>query len=358
MIGVPRMALLALAVGLYTAVHVVLAVAMAGRAVDLDRYVVSLVLMVVASLAVLWRPPSGLRDVYALAIAGLTVTAALCVLSVLPAGKPSYAMWYPSLVPVALGGLAVRGHPRLAVGTAVLVAAITTMWAAQYAEGVAEGLYRTVTPTAAVVVLAGAATLRRSSQEEVARAYAQRQEADELAVALRAREDERARRVAAVVREASPVLARLASGEEVDDRLAAECALLEASIRDSIRGGGLVDEAVAASARSARARGVSVTLLDDGGGRRADVEVVAQVRRLLARCLARLPSGSLTARLAPRGATIATVVVVSTDASVAVDGIDGTIEGMSTRGTTVRVEVDGDEALVVVSARAHVPDHA
>lgn len=350
MIGVPRMKRVVLAVSLYTAVHLVLAISMAHRVVDLPLYLVALVLMVVVSLAILWWPPPGLRSVYAVSVAGLTVTAALCVLAVLPTGKPSYAMWYPSLVVVPLGGLAVRGYPRLAFGGALLVAALTTLWAAEHAEGVAEGLYRTVAPTAGVVVLVGAAALRRSSQAEVARAYAQRQEAEEYAAALTAREEERSRRVAAVAREAAPVLAELAAGGHVDDGLVAECALLEASVRDSIRGGGLVDEAVAAAARSARGRGVTVTLLDDGGERRPDVDVGARVRRLLAGCLDRLPTGSLTARLAPRGATVATLVVVSPAAAQAVAAAVADVGHLG-----IRVDLDGDEALVVVAGRTACP---
>jgi hypothetical protein len=340
-IGRPRVLLLALAVWLYTGVHVVLALVMLPRATHLPLYLLGLALLVVASTAVLWWPPPGLRLPYALTVTALTVTAALCVLAVLPVGRPSYAMWYPSLVPVALGGVAVRGHPRLAVGAAIGVAALTTAWAAQFAGGVAEGLYRTVTPTAGVVVLAGAATLRRSTQEHVARAYAEQQAAEELAAGLQAREREREERMADVARQTVPVLARLAAGEPVDARLAAECALLESAVRDSIRGRRLVDEAVAAAVRAARSRGVTVTLLDDGEGRRAsDAAAVARTRALVAEVLGRLSGGSLTARLAPRGTTVATVVVTARDAGDAVAGI---------AGASVSVEVDGDEALVVVT---------
>lgn len=341
MIGRPRLALLVVAVSLYTAVHVVLALSMMSRPVDAHPYVLGLVLLVAASMAVLWWPRPGLRRVYAVTVTALTVTAALCVLAVLPPGKPSYAMWYPSLTPVALGGVAVRGHPRLAVAAAVVVAALTTAWAAQYAEGVAEGLYRTVTPTAGVVVLAGATGLRRSAQEQVARAHAERQAAEDVAAGLRARERERAERVADVARQATPALDRLAAGEPVDERLAAECALLEAAVRDTIRGRRLVDESVAAAARAARSRGVTVTLLDDGEARPpTDTEAVARARELVAAALGRLSGGALTARLAPRGSTVATIVVASPDAAAAVEGVAG--PGMT-------VELDGDEALVVVT---------
>ncbi|MGF1661500.1 MAG: hypothetical protein ACFCVG_03350 [Kineosporiaceae bacterium] len=341
MIGRPRMLLLALAVWLYTGVHVVLALVMMPRAVHVPLYLLGLGMLVVASTAVLWWPPPGLRLLYAVTVTALTLTAALCVLAVLPSGRPSYAMWYPSLVPVALGGVAVRGHPRLAVGAAMGVAALTTAWAAQYADGVAEGLYRTVTPTAGVVVLAGAATLRRSAREHVARAYADQQAAEELAAALEAREREREERMADVARQTAPVLARLAAGEPVDAGLAAECALLESAVRDSIRGRRLVDETMAAAARAARSRGVAVTLLDDGEGRRSsDAAAVARTRRLVADVLDRLPTGALTARLAPRGVTVATVVVTGAGAEAAVADV---------AGTRVRVEVDGDEALITVT---------
>ncbi|MGF1646265.1 MAG: hypothetical protein ACFCVF_05030 [Kineosporiaceae bacterium] len=342
MTGRPLRLLLALAVWLYTAVHVVLALSVVPRPVDPSLSLLGLGLLVLASTAVLWWPPPGLRLPYAVIVTALTVTAAVCVLAVLPPGRPGYALWYPSLVPVALGGVAVRGHPRLAVGAALGVAVLTTAWAAQYAGGVAEGLYRTVTPTAGVVVLAGAATVHRDVEERVTRARAEQQAATEMAAGLQARERERQEQTALLARRTVPVLTRLAAGEPVDSRLAADCLRLESAVRDALHGRRLVDEAVAAAAHAARSRGVTVTLLDDGEGRRAtDSDAVARTRRLVADVLARLADGALTARISPRGTTVATVLVTATDVRAAVDGV---------AGPGVRVDVDGDEALVVVTA--------
>jgi hypothetical protein len=345
MIGRPRLSLVATAVAAFAAVHVGLAVSFDHRVVHPMPYYTGLVLVLLACAGVLRWPPQPLRRPYAVVIVAATVTAALCVLAVLPTGKPSYAMWYPSIVPVPLGGVALNGYPVLALVGAGAVAAGTTAWTAVNAEGVAEGLYRTVTPTAAVVVCVGVWALARAAGRDVALAHAQELAAREERAVLQARDAERADRLADVARLAGPVLSRLADGRPVDRRTARECALLETAVRDSIRGRRIADATVASAAWAARARGVQVALLDDGGGTsQTDAAGTAVLRRAAATALELLSSGRLTARAVPRESVVGTVVVESEDAAAvarALRAIPGVI-----------VEVDGDEVVATIVSTA------
>lgn len=375
MIGRPPLGLVALAVLAYAAVHVVLAVSHEWKIpdVDLTAYYLGLTLMLLACVGGLFWPPAGLRRLWAWGLVAMSLTACLLVASVLRIPQPSYAMWYPSLVPVPLGAVALQGHPRLAITGAFTAAAVTLVWTDRYAiDGVIEGLYRTVTPTAAVVVTAGVWFAARASRAAVAAAHDEQVAAGERAAMLQARGAERADRLADAERLVTPVLTRLAAGERVNRRLARECELLEAGVRDGILARPLVDPTVATAAWAARARGVRVSLFADPSAATAADGTSRALSAVVARTLEVLPRGSVIARLAPApqrepepgragasdgngaatdppgrsaagtaaGAVVGTVVVRSADAMSVAAGLRG-MPG-------VTVDVDEDGALVTV----------
>ncbi len=229
-------------------------------------YVIALLLGLAAVVAVLRPWPPGRERLVATAVVVAVVGLGLLVVSVLPDGRPGYALWYPSFVWVPLGGLALRGHPRLALSGAALSAATTMTWAAREpGVGLEDGLYRVVSPTATVVVTVGIALLVRQYAVEVERARTEQMHAARLSAGARAAEAERRTRLAQVEQLAAPVLLLLRDGGGVDARLATECRLLEAALRDGIRGRLLVDPAVRETLWAARSRAVVVTLLDDSG---------------------------------------------------------------------------------------------
>ena len=137
-------------------------------------------------------------------------------------------------------------------------------------------------PHAVVVITVGIALLVRQYAGEVERARAEQLEAARLSAGARAAEAERRTRLAQIEQLAAPVLLLLrdggVDGGGVDERLATECRLLEAALRDGIRGRLLVDPAVRETLWAARTRGVEVTLLDDSGTEVGDtVPAVADV---------------------------------------------------------------------------------
>lgn len=351
MIGRPRMVLIGIAVGLFAAIHVVLAIALDFKVTDPVPYYAALALTMAACAAVFLRPPSALEVALAAAQVATVIAASLLVVSVLPEGRPSYAMWYPSLIAVPMSGVVLRGHPILGVAGAAASALVTLLWSGlasgQGADGWVEALYRITTPTAAVVLCVGVAALMRSSRTDVERAHAERVAASEFSAAVLAGDLERADRLADVTRLAQPVLLRLTTGEPPGRRLVAECRLLEATLRDGIRGRGLVDAAVSAAAWAARSRGVRIVLLDDAGGRGPDGadDPVGRglLRSVLARSIESVSAGTVTGRLAPQpDPVLGTVVVVSAEAHFAA----------AAAASTPRVSIDLGEDEVVITVAA------
>ncbi len=320
MIGTVRRTGVTAAVLCFVGIHLVLAAvdAPALSVAGVVAYSGALALAVVAVTATLGRWPTAAtpRRVLGWGVVAATVAATLLVLAVLPDSARGFALWFVSLGPVALSGVALRGLWAAALTGAVGNAGAVLGWSAATSAGPVSGLYRVVTPTAAVVVAIGIARLVERSRASVAAAYAARAEALRATAATRAARLERRRRLAEVERLAGPVLRRLARGDPLDERLAAECRLLEASLRDDIRVPTLATSTVREAVWSARARGVEVQLLDvsdQRGPARADDPAVAALRRCLARVLEELDSGRVTARLSSPGR--ATLVVVAPGAA-------------------------------------------
>lgn len=115
-----------------------------------------------------------------------------------------------------------------------------------------------------------------------------------------------------ILRQVGPILERIESGQELTGEDREECRLIEASLRDAIRGRGLATRDILEAARAARERGALVTLIDD---RR--VECVDEVcRNVLAATRETLHSAdsgdTCVARLLPVGRrNVATVLLVN-----------------------------------------------
>jgi hypothetical protein len=110
---------------------------------------------------------------------------------------------------------------------------------------------------------------------------------------------------------ARPLLDRIAAGDDLDDADRLACRLLEAQLRDRLRAPGLDEPAIADAARSARARGVEVVLLDDSGGS-ADLDDTARARvsSAVVAALESTRSGDVRVRLLPPGRAAAASVIV------------------------------------------------
>lgn len=127
--------------------------------------------------------------------------------------------------------------------------------------------------------------------------------------AARAERDLQLRRLNALAR---PLLEAMVDRCLLTDQQLTDAALIEAGLRDGIRARSLDDPAVSAAAWAARARGVRVVLLDDGGLEGAAGRTRDRLAAAVAHHLDGAPGGEVTVRVQPPGrALLATVIVDS-----------------------------------------------
>ncbi|AMB59398.1 hypothetical protein [Microterricola viridarii] len=257
-----------------------------------------------------------------LALCTVTVTAQS--VQPLSLGAPLYVTWHLGAVTTVLFMLILRG--RVVVGWAGFLgmAVGTLVWASASGLGIVAGLDLTVRHAATLVVgtavyfglLSTARRITTINRRGVvdAAAAATALASDEERIAQLTRLDEMAR----------PVMERVASGLPMSESERRDCLLIEASLRDVVRGRALASPPVLAAARKARERGVEVTLLDDSG-MNGDPSAVAA---LIENELHGLQVGALTARLQPPGRPeLASIMIAPLDgaARILIVGRDGRV---------------------------------
>ncbi|MDR5700351.1 hypothetical protein [Agromyces aerolatus] len=328
MITVPRWLMLVLAV-MFSAYHVVLGISSLDIPRDPWPGIVALGLYAVATVLSLW-PVERIRmpDWLAAFDLGVSIAIPLLVTSQLDASADNgYATWYVAAVGTLMTIVAARRQLVIAwVGVAAL-AVQTVVWAGFPALG---GLG--VVGSIVWVAIAHMLTAALANAARDAKRYAQ---AEREAAAWQAAQDahvfEGRMRLAHTNRIAAPMLRRIADrGGVLTDEQRLECRMLEAAIRDEIRGRMLLTDLVRIEVQRARERGAVVTLLDEGGI--DDLEEPARERVLtrLAEAISTSNADRIIARTAADGSAIAVTVVgllvPDGPSSVAGDAEDAEVE--------------------------------
>jgi hypothetical protein len=179
-----------------------------------------------------------------------------------PTHLTDYATWYVLGVGTLLGATAVRGRRRVAwVGLAILVAEIA-VW------GGIGSLATTGLPGVFSLVVTGHAVSVGVERAVKATAELNKQAAD-LAFATAARETGnrvRSDLLEKTLRTALPALNLIAAlGGNLNEAQRREALLLEAGLRDEIRGANLLTDPMRAAIKAARRRGIEVLVMDEGG---------------------------------------------------------------------------------------------
>ncbi len=208
-----------------------------------------------------------------------------------------YATWYVLGVGTILGGMAVRGRRVLAwVGLAVLVLEIA-------AWGGVASLASTGLPGVVSLMVTGHAV-----SLGVERAVKAAQELNRLAAvsaaeaaAVEAAGEVRSKLLEKTLRTALPALNLIAAlGGNLTDSQKREALLLEAALRDEIRGEALLNDSMRSAIKAARERGVEVLVLDEGGLDGLGPEEREQLLNKASASFANVSAGRLTLR-SPRG---------------------------------------------------------
>jgi hypothetical protein len=214
-----------------------------------------------------------------------------------PSHLGDYATWYVLGVGTILATTAVRGRRMVAwIGLGILILEIA-LWG-----GVAS-LASTGLPGVLSLMVTGHAV-----SLGVARAVKNAQELNRKAAltaietaSLEAAGQVRSNLLEKTLRTALPALNLIAAlGGKLDADQKREALLLEASLRDEIRGESLLNDEVRQAIKEARIRGVEVLVLDEGGLQDLPESQIRDLLARVARSVKLVESGRLTIR-SPKG---------------------------------------------------------
>jgi hypothetical protein len=217
----------------------------------------------------------------------------------------SQSSWYVTGVGALMAVTAIRGHAAISwVGMAIMALYVLT-WGgigSLFDTGLAGAL--------ALVVAAHAISYSLDRSEIETKQYLQKSiEIQALSAADSVTRQERSRRFSETLEVAYPLLKKISRGE-INQESRLEAKMLEAQLRDAIRGRNLINEKLRASIYSARQRGIEVTVLDEGGLDSITNLARDQIRNRLATELDQVVEGRVTIR-ASRGSKTSTTFVAS-----------------------------------------------
>lgn len=273
---------------------------------DIRLTALSAAMILGAGLSIIVAPGDPLPARFAVPAAAAAPLGAALALWQLPVPMAnSTQIWFLGAASAYLNFLCVRGAAVWA--WAALVAQIVTCaaWTASTGQGVLTGVgFSFINVTPLLMATFFARVVRPVAHSILA---LRRQETERVAAeaATQAAQRERDMRVARLDRAARPLLEIIASGRALTAEERTECQLVEAELRDDILGGAMIDAAVAAAARCARQRGVTVVIDDSGGALdQVDSPLRQRVRTVLCDALDYADSGAVTARVLPLGRAI------------------------------------------------------
>ena len=225
---------------------------------------------------------------------------------------PGYATWHIAASYTLLVVVNVRGRVLISWIGAVLSVILATVWASETPLGFATGLMMSIATvgwlTVATVIghLLHVNELRFNQFTADAHTAADRHAKNKALTIARTQWFERVRRVV------TPALEKISTPGFVpseEDRR--EFKLIEAQLRDEVRGRVLATQAVVEAARAARERGVTVQIIDD---RRQELtpQILAAATARVISVLNQAHSGTVTARAKPTGGATAVTIVAST----------------------------------------------
>jgi signal transduction histidine kinase len=209
----------------------------------------------------------------------------------------SYATWFVVGLATLMGITAFRGHVVIGWLGFLTIALQIIIW------GGVGTLLNAGVVGALLMVFAGHAsgyairTADRQASEEILTQQTFEVEAAKRSTARKVRQE----RIQQTLQKADPFLTKITEqGGKLSEDEAIEARLLEAELRDLIRGRGLINERVSEAANKARARGVKVELLDEGGLEEVDPEERSEILLKVAEALDSVLDGKITIR-SPKG---------------------------------------------------------
>jgi hypothetical protein len=278
-----------------------------------------------AALGILWLPSYANLAAGILAIAIYLVTVALTVLvtktmklhtaqalfnfcaaclvpllinfQISPELAGTYATWYVAAMATLMAATAIRQQrviSWLGITITVIQVVIWGGWSAVANTGVIGAFVLVFAGQAVAIGLAKADAETKSFVRQAS-------EAARSMASASASSRERKARLDATLAGALPALQLINSrGGNLDEPARLEAKLLEAQLRDEIRGRGLMSDEIRSAVRAARIRGAEVVVLDEGGLEELTVEERNQILAKAAAAISNISSGRVTLR-SPKG---------------------------------------------------------
>lgn len=255
------LALIAIAFGFY---HGLLGIFSLGEYQDqslavvaIAVYFITLVILTLDKRGIRMHVMSALLSIIATIVVSQLVYAALDEVR-----EGSYATWHVGAISTLLAIVAIRQFPIVAWLGFLLLAGQLFAWGGlqvAFNSGLIGGLVLVAVAQAAYWAIVSSAN---AAVEFRIRAV----QTDSAVAAASAARAERKTRLQETLATALPLLEKIKQQHgNLSDSDRREAALLEAQLRDQIRGRSLLSPAVISATRSARTKGVEVQLLDDGG---------------------------------------------------------------------------------------------
>lgn len=209
----------------------------------------------------------------------------------------SYATWFVVGLATLMGITAFRGHVIIGWLGFLVIALQIIAW------GGVGTLLNAGVVGALLMVFAGHAsgyairTADRQASKEILTQQNFEVEAAKRSTARKVRQEQ----IQQTLQKAEPFLTKITEQDgKLSQQEAVEARLLEAELRDLIRGRGLINDRVSEAANKARARGVKVELLDEGGLEEIDPEERSEILLKVADALDSVVDGKITIR-SPKG---------------------------------------------------------
>lgn len=316
MLNAPRwlLAAVSIAFGVY---HALLG-ALAWRSFDNLWALAASIAIYLASFILLVSASKGLvigRIYGALVATGAVATVVVSNLGIRSGHADPYATWYVGAMAALLGVLAARGQSALAwIATGLVI------WLVALEVGIG-GLAEVGLEGIVILIAAASATafaLKRADRE-VAELQETERSARASLVRAEAVAEERKIRLSNVLERALPALSYIAANKgNLSTEQQTKLLQLEASLRDDIRGRSLLNDAVRKAADEARARGVEVVIMDEGGlGRLTEVQL-ENILNKVAAAIASVNVGKIVVR-SPRGEKWLVTVMATRPSTAAPD---------------------------------------
>jgi hypothetical protein len=283
-------------------------------------------LLTAAAVLVVMPGPFPMRRSWTLVVIGVVVVTTILVESGLPTtGRPGYAAWHFGANTFLLLAVGLRGRSGWARLGMALMAGITAAWSVTTGQGVLPAIELIDRQAATLLIGTLFAFGLRRTMHSLQAGAADRLERAAAEESASAALHVRGERLARLEKNVVPSLRSIAAGAELTDADKSELLIIEARLRDTIRGGILAVEPLITSATEARRRGVDLVVLDDTGPARWAIDG-SDVVPWVARQLDGIGAGSFTARIAPDATGRVVVTVVADELGMALERVPGGFE--------------------------------